>query len=300
MRVLLKDRTLCVREMTAYANSADKHGFRAQITKALTLEAEEDDHPTAGHTIPDSIKVSDRTVLRWMHLCKACYGRHVKGFSDRRGDGDIVAELKQYYRHMKQHQKRMKLWVKDEKGRVVLADLQRSMDESIEDGTRYDFNTQYGVHGDPIPKPGQCDKGHTPETCRCHLPIIHIGQDEAIYWVNLLSGNEWTIDGERRLRPKSNGTGIMASSFVSEDRGLGLPVSDEEWAKVKHIAEEYHRKHNWFNVPEPLAGHRRQIGLVLFEYGSNKTKKDSTQDESLTSGWWNCAKFRYVVHVRMA
>lgn len=96
MRVLLKDRTLCVREMTAYANSADKHGFRAQITKALTLEAEEDDHPTAGHTIPDSIKVSDRTVLRWMHLCKACYGRHVKGFSDRRGDGDIVAELKQY------------------------------------------------------------------------------------------------------------------------------------------------------------------------------------------------------------
>ena len=60
-----------------------------------------------------------------------------------------------------------------------------------------------------------------------------------------------------------------------------------EWVRARAL-------HDWFDVPTPVPGHARQIGLVLFEYGNNKQKNDSTHDDSLTSGWWNCAKFEYV------
>jgi hypothetical protein len=40
--------------------------------------------------------------------------------------------------------------------------------------------------------------GHADGKCSCHLPIMHWGHDEAVFWVNLLSGNEWVIDGEVR------------------------------------------------------------------------------------------------------
>ena len=90
------------------------------------------------------------------------------------------------------------------------------------------------------------------------------------------------------------GRGLMASAFVCEHRGFGIPVTDAEWEKLKGICAEFHDNHGWFDVPTPVPGHARQIGLVLFEYGNHKQKNDSTNDDSLTSGWWNCAKFEYV------
>ena len=165
---------------------------------------------------------------------------------------------------------------------------------------------------------------------------MHWGHDEAVFWVNLLSGNEWVIDGEvrdhqcqrhhanivkyataatksksvayradlaatmclrrtqRRLRPKTPGRGLMVSAFVCESRGFGIPVTAAEWNAVKHIRDEVHAEHDWFDVPTPVAGHPVQIGLVMFAYGCKKVKEDSTNDDSLTSGWWNNAKMAYV------
>ena len=46
---------------------------------------------------PDAMfEVSDTTVLRWMHACNAMYGRHQKGFTDRRNDADVAQEFHDY------------------------------------------------------------------------------------------------------------------------------------------------------------------------------------------------------------
>ena len=226
-----------------------------------------------------------------MHACNAAYGTHVKGFTDRRNDGDVVEELREYSRRMTELEQRMPLWVEGDDGTFVHADRLRAADQGIEEGTRFDFSTfpeacsEDGVANCPH---------HRDTTCRCHLPIKHWGHDEAVFWCNLLSNKEWTIDGERQLRPKNPGSGVMVSAFVSEEkeRGFGIHVSNEEWEKLKPIRDKFKRDHAWFDVPKPVEGHRRQIGLVLFEYGSKHTKQDSTNDNDLTSGWWNCAKFR--------
>jgi hypothetical protein len=122
---------------------------------------------------------------------------------------------------------------------------------------------------------------------------------QCIFWQYSLSSKEWCIDGERRLRPKNPGRGIMISAVVSEaeDRGYGIHVSAAEWEKIKPIYDRYNQAHEWFRVPAAADAEdgRRQIGVCVFEYGGNKTKNDSTNDDALTSGWWNCAKFQVQV-----
>jgi hypothetical protein len=91
----------------------------------------------------------------------------------------------------------------------------------------------------------------------------------------------------------------MISAVVSEaeDRGFGIHVSAAEWEKIKPIYDRYNQAHEWFRVPAAADAEdgRRQIGVCVFEYGGNKTKNDSTNDDALTSGWWNCAKFQVQV-----
>ena len=41
-----------------------------------------------------------------------------------------------------------------------------------------------------------------PAQCKCHLPLLQIGQDEAVYFVSLLGNKAWFVDGESSLRPK--------------------------------------------------------------------------------------------------
>lgn len=65
---------------------------------------------------------------------------------------------------------------------------------------------------------------------------MHWGHDEAVFWCNLLSGCEWTVDGERKLRPKTLGRGYMVSAFVCEKRGMGLHVTPAEWAQLQPTA----------------------------------------------------------------
>lgn len=46
---------------------------------------------------------------------------------------------------------------------------------------------------------------------------------------------QWGMKGEKMLKPKSKGSGIMVSDFVDEHNGF-LALSDEEYdaAKTKH------------------------------------------------------------------
>jgi len=286
MRELLSSRGLTKAAMAQFVNSKAPTGFRAMLTKRHDEAGTEVDA-----SVPQSIHVADSTVLRWMKLSDAVYGHHVKGFSDRRNDADIVDEVREYGFEMTELQKRMELWLKAPlTGEVVIADRLRCDDRSIEEGTRFDFETFYKLSESQPPE--RCKYNHAEGRCRCQLPIIHWGHDEAVFWANSLSSMEWTIDGERNLRPKNPGRGIMVSAFVCEKRGFGIHVTKDEWALLEPIFADVVDEHPWFRIPEPSADGDRQIGIVLFDYGSNKPKDDSGEDDDLKTGWWNCAKFR--------
>jgi hypothetical protein len=292
MRALMANRTLSKQEMTLFANSkgvyAGARGFRAQL---VAWHEAEPGLPGLD-LLPPTIAVHDTTVLRWMHAADAVYGRHVKGFADRRNDADVVEQLQQYCTDMNKHQKRMPLWTTDGDGNVVFVDRLRADDSAVEacdDAAYSKLDTYYNVAG--VKPPAACKHGHG-ENCRCRLTIMHWGHDEAVFWNNLLSECEWTIDGQRCLRPKNPGRGVMVSAFVCEQRGFGIHVSEDEWKRVLPIYNTFHQQHRWLKVSEPVGdGHTRQLGLLLFDYGGNKIKDDNSGDDDLKSGYWNCAKF---------
>ena len=243
--------------------------------------------------VPDKIFVSRRTVHRWMHGCGAAYGLHVKGFTDRRNDPDIVQETSEYAQIMDELEKRMRLWMKDKNGKIVIADSQRAVNKQIEnatDGAYDELKTYYELEKTPPP---QCGALHDPEKCKCKNTIVHWGHDEAVFWANSLSKMEWTINGERRLRPKNPGKGVMVSAFVSEeaDRGFGIHVSQEEWDKVEPIYNKVKEQHPWFNLPDQLPNGNKQIGVALFFHGKAHAL-EGAEDDPTKTGWWNCEKFK--------
>ena len=289
MHSLLKQRKLSVRAMHSWVVA--KEGFVRKLADVIVCDAEDT------FDVPSEIEVSQSTVLRWMHACHASYVRYEKGFTDRRNDADVVEDRKRYIKEINEAQKRSELYVQVD-GATVLADQLRARHKDIEECSNdayQKFTTYYTASGQEIPKPiftdGKCRHGHSEHTCKCDKVLVHWGHDEAIFWCNLLSSKEWMIDGERCLRPKTQGQGIMVSAVVDEERGFGIPVTDEEFERIKPTYEEYRTKYPWFQLPPALEGHKRQIGTVFFKYG--KGHRDRNEDNAdLASGWWNCSKFK--------
>jgi hypothetical protein len=62
----------------------------------------------------------------------------------------------------------------------------------------------------------RCNHRHTPETCKCRLPLYHIGQDKAVFKQNALPAYRWSVNGRSSLRPKSEGQGVMVSAMWCE------------------------------------------------------------------------------------
>ena len=289
MRELMHGRELSVDKMLNFANDTSDNGFRAMLARR-----HKDCDTNIHEKVPAKVNIARSTALRWMKLCDAVHGRHVKGYADRRNDADIVQELKDYCVTMDLLQKRMELWMESpsqkHEDKIVIADRLRCDIQDIESGQRFNFNTFYELKGRS--PPSECKHGHEAGKCKCHLPLMHWGHDEAVFWSNSLSSLEWTIDGERALRPKNPGRGVMVSTFVCEKRGFGIHITNDEWLQVEAIYKQFSEKHKWFKVEEPLTPeHDRQIGLILFDYGNNKPKEDLSEDDALRTGWWNCAKF---------
>ena len=103
------------------------------------------------------------------------------------------------------------------------------------------------------------DQAGLPSVCRCHQPIIEVGQDETTFNVHNYNNMGWVIDGEHELRSKSNGIGVMISAFQSEVFGLGLHLTAEK-------LQEYNA-HRHSNGLAPLVA---SPGLRSFEYGVNR------------------------------
>jgi hypothetical protein len=60
------------------------------------------------------------------------------------------------------------------------------------------------------------------------MPAFHVGQNETIRKQNSLSSKEWIVDGESKLRKKTEGKGIMISALMDEIRGFGFSLTNEE------------------------------------------------------------------------
>ena len=108
----------------------------------------------------------------------------------------------------------------------------------------------------------QCKYNHNrfgAGTCRCHLAIDMVGQDESIFHGHDSRRKEWKFDKVGGLHSKNQGAGYMASAFVSEKTGFGLPMSDEELA-----AYNTHREGRGLPKLE------ESPGLRYLVYGKNK------------------------------
>lgn len=174
MRDLMHNRELSVDAMDLYTNSTASDGFRAQIDQWREAHGGVVDDVD----IPEPIRASRSTVLRWMHCADAVYGRHVKGFTDRRNDPDIMAQLQEYSERMGDLEKRMPLWTKLDDGTIVPADRLRSTNSGIEECTDEEYDKLRTFELDETPPSAQCGQGHDAATCRCTRPAMHWGHDE--------------------------------------------------------------------------------------------------------------------------
>jgi hypothetical protein len=125
-----------------------------------------------------------------------------------------------------------------------------------------------------------CHHRHNPNVCRCNRPIYHIGQDEAVFKQFAMSARTWSILGKTKLRPKTEGMGIMVSAVFDEWRGFGLQLTESEVNLINNVRE----------AAALLAGvpPRKKIqvgdspGLIFFQYGNGKGKQ----------GYWDGVKFQ--------
>lgn len=113
-----------------------------------------------------------------------------------------------------------------------------------------------------------CEHFHSPEVCRCSQALYHVGQDESVYKSYAREGTEWVIRGVRGLRKTSEGPGEMVSAFQDEKRGFGLPLSEEELARV-----------NLFRQGEGRPPLKETPGLRFLLHGKNR------------EGYWGFADF---------
>lgn len=161
------------------------------------------------------------------------------------------------------------------------------LDEETHEVFRKEMMAKYGVPGLYYYDVGSddwntfpCRHRHDRAVCKCHLPLYHVGQDEAIFKQFALPSCCWSIRGKIKLRPKSEGQGVMVSAFFCEVRGFGLRLTKPEIDIINAT-----RRERSLATGRPL---RKDIeydsspGLIFFEYGNGKGKQ----------GYWDGAKFQ--------
>jgi hypothetical protein len=117
-----------------------------------------------------------------------------------------------------------------------------------------------------------CRHRHDTNVCKCKSPLYQIGQDEAVFKQNALPSHYWTVKGRSKLRPKTEGQGIMISAVFCEFRGFGLPLKPEEVEKINAARA----LHNILTKILPSGS----PGLIFFQYGKGK------------EGYWDWLKFQ--------
>ena len=119
----------------------------------------------------------------------------------------------------------------------------------------------------------QCLHRHDPSVCKCTRRLYHIGQDEAVFKQNALPACFWSVKGRSKLRPKTEGQGVMISAVWDEFRGFGLPLTEEETDRINNAR---------LTTTLPPISYGDSPGLIFFQYGNAKGKQ----------GYWDGAKFQ--------
>jgi len=110
-----------------------------------------------------------------------------------------------------------------------------------------------------------------PPPCTCHKPVMHIGQDEAIFMVAALSSRDWQVDGQGHLRPKDGAAGEMFSFMVNELFGFGCSWTPQQFEKINAAKKLEQPNHDCWIAPYPA--------IDSLNYGKNK------------EGYWTSALF---------
>ena len=71
-----------------------------------------------------------------------------------------------------------------------------------------------------------------PPTHERHAKTVGFFHDESTFMSNEDQPTQWGMKGEKMMKPKSKGAGIMVSDFIDEYNGF-LALSDEEYDRAK-------------------------------------------------------------------
>lgn len=126
----------------------------------------------------------------------------------------------------------------------------------------------------------RCYHRHDPNVCKCRSPIYHIGQDEAVFKQFALPSRAWYVNGKTKLRPKTEGMGIMVSAVFDEWRGFGLPLTICEILLINCTRESVALAAG--RAPPRKIQEGDSPGLIFFQYGNGKGKE----------GYWDGIKFQ--------
>ena len=271
------------------------------------------------------ISVSRATVQRWMVLYGARYDTVVKSYyTDNHNHPEIMKYRDTIYTPLRlKLMRRMPCWVevrRDEadahavsfalavRGLMASDTLPSYIKEGLEcvrvhkDSLKEEEYIKYQLYSmeetglpamylyhettNGLPPDVECIcRGICRGTCKCHLPVLHCGQDEAVYFVSLLGSKAWCVDGETQLRPKEGAAGVMMSFFNSEEIGFGdRSFDDAAYLKINAQRKIDFPQKKPFEAPYP--------GIDHLHYGKNK------------EGYWTSEEFMqqvkdyvYCVHV---
>ena len=208
-----------------------------------------------------------RTTYNWMISAGMEYKEStITYYTDGHNRPDVVAYRNEYIDRRSKISLRQPLYVKVE-GEDVHVDR---LDESIYLEYRAKYKKGGQLHSNfalyAAEAKSNCEYGHNTGVCKCHLPIWHEGQDESCYKCHSSSKMMWIMKGEQKLLKKGEGVGLMFSASVSEERGFGFPLTQDEI--------DYVNSHEAWTGREKLKRSEKtpygSAGLISFKYGSNR------------------------------
>ena len=283
------DGTLSVDLFWAEVNSrllpelAADDNFKDLIKRTLRRNDDDDSPP----------QISRETARRWMLRCGAVYTRRKAGYYTDLHEREDVVQMRLDYLHVNRDLGwRTALWVQLEIGvyarmREAHGDAWRDVEKPFffvytDDGAARETAeadaTHVEIHVDQYEdtrqrdsakpsvrwdKDAPCKWGHVPDRCLCHREIVRCGQDESIFKANALPRRCWIIAGQINMAKKTEGVGEMASYFIDEEFGMGLPISDDQLARVNVYRRN--RADGGDITPLDISPGRRYL-----EYGKNR------------------------------
>ena len=161
----------------------------------------------------------------------------------------------------------------------------------------------------------QCEIHTGTQLCFCHLLIVKLGHDEAVYKSNAKSKHVWIINDRQLLRSKSEGTGEMVSAVQDDETGFGFIMSAEELAAtnayraskgrlplmesagLRYLKFGVHRDGYWDNAQflvqvEDLMDcfaikypERQMVLEVDHSQGHHKGQEDGLNVNTMNAGW---------------